>query len=175
MYTEEQRKKVAKWLNSQGYGLDLEDDFWMEEFDFQEHKTKDVIDLMLKYNEFNPDCTFGQRLKAFVTNIEVNDLPGEEEKQYLLSVAEGYLSLIPERLNKEILLKLGFDKIDSEEGPFFLLEVTEDIRFCVLSDMTFQIDSTTQIFETTLSHIKYVHEVQNLYQGLTGRLLTIKQ
>lgn len=33
------------------------------------------------------DYTFALRLKLFLKNTEVNDLPGEEEKEYLLSIA----------------------------------------------------------------------------------------
>lgn len=33
------------------------------------------------------DYTFALRLKLFLENLEVNDLPGEEEKEHLLSIA----------------------------------------------------------------------------------------
>jgi len=41
-------KSIALWLNSKGYDLDLEDDFWMEHF-VSEHKWRDVIELINDY------------------------------------------------------------------------------------------------------------------------------
>jgi len=38
---------------------------------------------------------FWQRLKAFIENVEVRDQPGEEEKQMILSVCEGYTKQPP--------------------------------------------------------------------------------
>jgi len=47
-----ERLRAAEWLNTQGYDIELErDGFWMEELRFTEHKTKDVVDLMLMYSE----------------------------------------------------------------------------------------------------------------------------
>lgn len=39
-------------------------------------------------NRIVNDHTFALRLKNFISNVEVNDLPGEEEKEYLLHVAD---------------------------------------------------------------------------------------
>lgn len=39
-------------------------------------------------NRIVNDHTFALRLKLFISNTEVNDLPGEEEKEYLLYVAD---------------------------------------------------------------------------------------
>lgn len=39
-------------------------------------------------NRIVNDHTFALRLKRFISNVEVNDLPGEEEKEYLLYVAD---------------------------------------------------------------------------------------
>ena len=50
---EQKRKKVAEWMNALGYEFDLSDGFWMEDYDFTEHKNKDVIDLILDYNELS--------------------------------------------------------------------------------------------------------------------------
>lgn len=49
--SELRRLEVAEYLNTLGYDFDLSDQLWMEEFDFQEHKTKDVIDLMLGWSD----------------------------------------------------------------------------------------------------------------------------
>ena len=38
-------------------------------------------------NRIVNDYTFALRLKNFISKVEVNDLPSEEEKQYLLYVA----------------------------------------------------------------------------------------
>lgn len=38
-------------------------------------------------NRLVNDHTFALRLKLFLKGVEVNDLPGEEEKEYLLSIA----------------------------------------------------------------------------------------
>lgn len=47
--TDKELIKVAKWLNKNGYGIDLKDPFWMEEYKWGEHKTRDIIELMQKY------------------------------------------------------------------------------------------------------------------------------
>lgn len=39
-------------------------------------------------NRIVNDYTFALRLKNFISNVEVNDLPSEEEKGYLLHVAD---------------------------------------------------------------------------------------
>ena len=39
-------------------------------------------------NRIVNDYTFALRLKNFISNFEVNDLPDEEEKEYLLHVAD---------------------------------------------------------------------------------------
>lgn len=38
-------------------------------------------------NRLVNDYTFAIRLKLFLEKVEVNDLPGEEEKEYLLNIA----------------------------------------------------------------------------------------
>lgn len=46
------RKKIAEWLNLKGYNLELDKDgFWMEDYDFQGHKTKEVLDLIFEYHK----------------------------------------------------------------------------------------------------------------------------
>jgi hypothetical protein len=50
--SEIRRNEVGEWLNTQGYSIELTSDgLWMEEFDFTEHKTKDVIDLILAWED----------------------------------------------------------------------------------------------------------------------------
>ena len=43
-------KKIGKWLNSQGCGIDLSDSLWMEDFIWDEHKTRDIIELIYNYS-----------------------------------------------------------------------------------------------------------------------------
>lgn len=48
----EKRKQVAEWLNTLGYDFEITSDgLWMEDYDFTEHKTKDVIDIVLAWEE----------------------------------------------------------------------------------------------------------------------------
>jgi len=46
----EELKKIGEWLNSKGYGIDLTDDFWMEEYDLGEHKTRDICQMLFDYH-----------------------------------------------------------------------------------------------------------------------------
>lgn len=75
----EKRKKVAEWLNKKGYELELDKDgLWMEDYDFQEHKTKEVIDLMI---EFAQD----QIQLSDINWILVNDEKPDSERWVLTS------------------------------------------------------------------------------------------
>lgn len=47
----------------------------------------DPFDNPIIDNRIVNDYTFALRLKNFISKVEVNDLPGEEEKNYLLYVA----------------------------------------------------------------------------------------
>ena len=42
--------KIAEWLNNKGYDIDLQDQLWMEEYDWHEFKTRDIIELMYDYH-----------------------------------------------------------------------------------------------------------------------------
>lgn len=46
----EELKKIGEWLNTKGYGIDLTDDFWMEEYDWGEHKTRDICQMLFDYH-----------------------------------------------------------------------------------------------------------------------------
>lgn len=48
----------------------------------------DPFDNPIIDNRIVNDYTFALRLKNFISNVEVNDLPGEEEKEYLLHVVD---------------------------------------------------------------------------------------
>ena len=43
----EELDEIGAWLNSQGFDIDLSDDFWMEDYRFSEHKVRDVAELMI--------------------------------------------------------------------------------------------------------------------------------
>jgi len=46
--TEKKLIEIGKWLNSQGYDLDLTDDFWMEDY-LTDHKIRDIAELLDDY------------------------------------------------------------------------------------------------------------------------------
>lgn len=48
--TEKNEIRIAKWLNNKGYDIDLTDQLWMEEYEWGEHKTRDIIELMDEYH-----------------------------------------------------------------------------------------------------------------------------
>ena len=63
-----ERVNVAEWLNSKGYDIEIDrDGFWMEEIRFTEHKTKDVVGLVLDYSESLREENY--RLRAAVAEM----------------------------------------------------------------------------------------------------------
>lgn len=52
-----------------------------------DHNLVDPFENPIIDNRIVNDYTFALRLKNFISKVEVNDLPGEEEKEYLLHVA----------------------------------------------------------------------------------------
>lgn len=46
----EELNKIGEWLNTRGYGIDLSDDFWMEEYEWGEHKTRDICQMLFDYH-----------------------------------------------------------------------------------------------------------------------------
>ena len=46
----EELKKIGEWLNIKGYEINLTDDFWMEEYDWGEHKTRDICQMLFDYH-----------------------------------------------------------------------------------------------------------------------------
>ena len=54
----------------------------------ESHNLVDSFENPIIDNRIVNDYTFALRLKNFISNVEVNDLPGEEEKKYLLHVAD---------------------------------------------------------------------------------------
>ena len=44
--------EIAKWMNTQGFDIDLNDCLYMEDMRYQEHKTRDIIELIYEYNQY---------------------------------------------------------------------------------------------------------------------------
>lgn len=65
----------------------------------------------IKENRLVNDQTFAIRLKSFIDNVEVCDLPGEEEKEYLLQVADKLINYqcvtVSDNYEKEYLKRLN--------------------------------------------------------------------
>lgn len=107
----EQRKKVAEWLNKQGYELELDKDgLWMEDYDFTEHKTKDVIDLILEWagNQTNSkpaNCAIFD-VSAMLPEIIVSLNNGEKIKAIKCSECDYYFE------EKEIQIQGDLDTCD---------------------------------------------------------------
>lgn len=53
-----------------------------------DHNLVDPFENPIIDNRIVNDYTFALRLKNFISKVEVNDLPSEEEKEYLLHVAD---------------------------------------------------------------------------------------
>ncbi|WP_131828098.1 hypothetical protein [Elizabethkingia anophelis] len=71
----------------------------------------------------------------------------------------------PIHLTEEWLVKLGFEKSDSLSN---CTKTTNGYKFDFAGGEVLYLDSVR------LKHIKYVHQLQNLYFALTGEELTIK-
>ena len=65
----------------------------------------------IKENRLVNDHTFAIRLKSFIDNVKVCDLPGEEEKEYLLQVADKLINYqcvtVSDDYEKEYLKRLN--------------------------------------------------------------------
>jgi hypothetical protein len=48
--TDKELNKIGEWLNTKGYDIDLKDQLWMEEMDWWEFKTRDIIELINDYH-----------------------------------------------------------------------------------------------------------------------------
>ena len=70
----EELKKIGEWLNTKGYGIDLTDDFWMEEYDWGEHKTRDICQMLFDYH--TEQCNIAdvvwrsEQLKAYAEYLQ---------------------------------------------------------------------------------------------------------
>jgi len=74
----------------------------------------------------------------------------------------------PIDLTPEILERCGFDGRDFIELDTYAFIFIEKDNVCV-----FQTEYETEVARTKLPHIKYLHQLQNLYYMLKGTELTI--
>ena len=87
---------------------------------------------------------------------------------FYASVLEGALTRLPHKpipITEEILLKCGF------EGGF--LQVTKHTEFHFTNDMLLVMQMFSDS-DYSLKHIKYLHQLQNLYFALTYQELKIE-
>lgn len=115
----------------------------------------------------------------------------------LFNIHEGYINHKPIPLTEEWLLKFGFTK--NSQFDFDLYEVlkhkdeynefgygSNEMQFaiCLEDNIEFQIEHHRYFDNKRLDpqnicipirHIKYVHQLQNLYFALTGEELEVKQ
>lgn len=65
----------------------------------------------IKENRLVNDQTFAIRLKSFIDNVIVLDLPSEEEKEYLLQVADKLINYqcvtVSDNVEREYLKRLN--------------------------------------------------------------------
>ena len=65
----------------------------------------------IKENRLVNDQTFAIRLKRFIDKVDVCDLPGEEEKEYLLQVANKLVNYqcvtVSDNVEREYLKRLN--------------------------------------------------------------------
>lgn len=47
--------QVGRWLNTQGWDINLKDEFWMEEF-LEDVKFKDLAEMLLSYKDSKGEC-----------------------------------------------------------------------------------------------------------------------
>lgn len=65
---ESKLNEIGEWLKLQGYEIDLEDQFWMENYIFDEHTITDIAELLFDYEHRNDISTgeteFKEHLKT---------------------------------------------------------------------------------------------------------------
>ncbi len=76
----------------------------------------------------------------------------------------------PIPLTEEWLVKFGFEKVDHIHGYSFWSLSKSKINKCHINVY----EHTTTWMGYNIKHVKYVHQLQNLYFALTGEELTIK-
>jgi len=114
---------------------------------------------------------------ALDINISIYGICYDEEyNKYSIEVQDEFNDLVtafePIPLTEEWLLKFGFI-IHNRSW----LELTEDMRLEYLENegLKICIETTYSLLYDNLKHIKYVHQLQNLYFALTNKELKIKE
>lgn len=100
-----------------------------------------------------------------------------DNKVYTKSAGKQLITPIP--ATKSLLIKLGFEHIEKEDG--FCIELAKGFAYLVLntSDFSVAIHDNKKLkgvdYPCLVSGLtEYVHQVQNLYFALTNRELTLK-
>lgn len=90
-----------------------------------------------------------------------------------------YDQIKPIPLTEEWLLKCGFELKEATLNRLFVLEHTKDEILEVCFDGGVRLwngkSNWAQHYDSLWRHIKYVHQLQNLYFALTGQELTFKE
>lgn len=86
-----------------------------------------------------------------------------------------YRHVHPIPITREWLEKLGFDMDDDiDEGVIRFLKVIDGITLRWNGFLEMEVTTQYVTIRFDLDHIKYVHQLQNLYFALTGQELTLK-
>jgi hypothetical protein len=105
---------------------------------------------------------------------EVEPIYGVDEKGILTKVEENGWSMCfkpkPIPLTEEWLLKFGFEHIKNNWYNIFAVNNTFNV-YLFSDNEGFRVEIVSQ----SITVLKYVHQLQNLYFALTGEELIIKQ
>lgn len=75
------------------------------------HKPHPQMENPIKDARIVSDMTFAVRLRSFINKVDVCDLPGEEEKEYLLNVANNLIDwqrlTVMDKSEKDYLKRLN--------------------------------------------------------------------
>ena len=116
------------------------------------------------------DCQMyeGQEPKIVKINtITENWILDDKNKNSILGNLESYK---PIKINKEILLKFGFDW--NEGFPYLNVEILKD-HFFGFQDNSIVLFTDFE-YQQISKKIKHVHEFQNIYFSLTGKEIEIE-
>ena len=124
------------------------------------------------YNQFNTQIQI-ESISNFGVNLKVVDLPNEYLKETLLD------EIKPIPLTEEWLLRFRFKKrseTNEDDDDFvWIYELAVKINNIEISFGKYKDELQTFLWSgDCLYHIKYVHQLQNLYFALTGEEITFK-
>lgn len=86
----------------------------------------------------------------------------------LLNISNDSRNYSPIQLTPEILEKAGFERVNHIHGYTFYSSKKKLGNPCI-----YVYDTKTEVMGYMVSHVKYVHQLQNLYFALTGQQLEI--